>query len=233
VKIYGPAPTETFVSRVFGSFTALRSASTTFTPPSTIKDLVSKPLPSSQVLQAFQPGEVQAIGPAGTLVPGVFQPQAEPAEASKRPGLNEYTVSVERLTNDASPDFSWEPISGISLTKPPSGPVVATPINPRLVADTAKRRTASRTKVTAAAATARPKITDNGPEIVAVPGVLAIAPLWEGDVTLPVATDNRPRRLVVREQELYFKATPAPLEFVPIARRLVYVDIVNLPSAPA
>jgi hypothetical protein len=38
---------------------------------------------------------------------------------------------------------------------------------------------------------------------------------------------------VVREQGLYFRATPGPQEFLPIARRLVYVDIVNLPTAQA
>ncbi|MEO7600404.1 MAG: hypothetical protein ABIV50_15835 [Opitutus sp.] len=57
-----------------------------------------------------------------------------------------------------------------------------------------------------------------------------VPPLWEGDVTLPPATDARPRRLVVRENELYFKATPQPEEFLPIARRLVYADIVDLPA---
>jgi hypothetical protein len=69
-------------------------------------------------------------------------------------------------------------------------------------------------------------------EVIGTHPSFEIKPLWEGDITLP-PNDNRPRRLVVRENELYFKATPKPGEFLPIARRLVYVDIVNLPAPTA
>jgi hypothetical protein len=83
------------------------------------------------------------------------------------------------------------------------------------------------TGVGAAAVGKRPELAiEQGP-------VFQIAPLWEGDITLPAAADNRPRRIVVRENELYFKATPQPNEFLPVARRLVYVDIVDLPSPVA
>jgi hypothetical protein len=34
----------------------------------------------------------------------------------------------------------------------------------------------------------------------------------------------------VREHELYFKATATAGEFIPIARRLVYADQVELPT---
>jgi hypothetical protein len=163
---------------------------------------------------------------------GLVGPTAETAAASSRFGLNEYSVIVEELPEGGSPDFDWQPLAGVKVTKPPPPPPSPRPINPRLRADTTVARSVTTKKaVTGAASTVG--AAGRASDVVAAGGLtaelLGLAPLWEADVTLPTQSSNRRRRIVVREHELYFKATPAAGEFLPIARRLVYVDIVDLP----
>ncbi len=237
VKIYGPAPTETWTSRVFSSAAALRSATATFTPPAAVRDIVRQPVSAAQVRQAFQVGnlEVTTAPGVGGVTPGVVVPAPTPAEPSKRPGLNEYSVVVEALNDPAAPDFSWESLSGASVTKPPPPPPSPIPIDPRLTTKVTRKSRAA-TKVTLTD-TVRVSPTTQATDVITNVGEISpgfvLTPLWEADVTFPPANDTKPRRLVVREHEVYFKATPDAGEFIPLARRLVYVDIVNLPSVVA
>ncbi|HEX2101446.1 MAG TPA: hypothetical protein VHF69_12315, partial [Candidatus Synoicihabitans sp.] len=141
-----------------------------------------------------------------------------------------YTVSVEQLPTGGSEDFSWETLSGVTVTKPPPSP---RPRNPPLSAAatrTARASTAASAASVSAAAGVRATTAASAATLEgAVVGVLAIAPLWEGDINLPPAVAGARRRFVIRENEVYFKATLAPGDFIPVARRLVYADIVELP----
>lgn len=247
VKLYGPAPTETFVSRVLGSLMTVRTASQATAATAPIKDIASAPPTGTKAAELFKAGQWEFIAAEKIAIdPGIFLPKPKPAEPSKRPGLNEYTVAVERLPEGESPDFGWQPIDGIVPTQPPKPGAAPAKAGPALSAAAAKR--VSTTAVKAAKTTAASKLArvakagtgvgaatvGKRPELAIEQGpVFQIAPLWEGDITLPAAADNRPRRIVVRENELYFKATPQPNEFLPVARRLVYVDIVDLPSPVA
>ncbi|MEO7600403.1 MAG: hypothetical protein ABIV50_15830 [Opitutus sp.] len=100
VKIFGVAPTETFASRVLGSLMQVRSARSvqTMAAESQVSDLLSEPLTGDRVMQAFRPGAIEELARGAIEVqPGIAELAREPAEASKRPGLNEYSVVVERL----------------------------------------------------------------------------------------------------------------------------------------
>ncbi|HTO03813.1 MAG TPA: hypothetical protein VL069_08935, partial [Opitutus sp.] len=111
VKIFGPAPTETFVSRVVGSLMTVRTASQTTTASAPIKDLVSTPPTGAKVMEVFKAGQLEYIQAAKAgIEPGVFVPVAEPADPSSRYGLNEYTVTLERLPAGESPDFGWQAV---------------------------------------------------------------------------------------------------------------------------
>ncbi|HTO03676.1 MAG TPA: hypothetical protein VL069_08240, partial [Opitutus sp.] len=170
------------------------------------------------------------------IEPGVFVPVAEPADPSSRYGLNEYTVTLERLPAGESPDFGWQAVSGVNPTKPPTSTKPNPKISTKVSQPGSTAKTSAVTKLTAKAkvsASAAAGAAVNVGDIVATGPAFQIKPLWEGDVRLPASTDDRPRRLVIRENELYFKATPKPNEFLPIARRLVYVDIVELPAPVA
>jgi hypothetical protein len=236
VKIYGNAPTETFVSRVLGSLMQVRSESQGAAAGAPIKDIVSAPIVGSKALEVFKAGQLEFFNKDKIGInPGVFVPVAEPAEASSRLGLNEYTVAVEQLPDGESPDFGWKAIDGITPTKPPQPPK----LDPRITTAAGRsvrvsRKTSSIAKLGATKVGSIRDAASRVPieEVIGTHPSFEIKPLWEGDITLP-PNDNRPRRLVVRENELYFKATPKPGEFLPIARRLVYVDIVNLPAPTA
>jgi hypothetical protein len=231
IKIYGPAPTESWVSRVFSGLSTVRSA--TIPPPAAIKD-IAKPVTRAQLDELVRRAPIEPIvttptRPGGISgIPGLAD---EPVEASKRFGLNEYGVTVEQLLDEADPDFGWETLSGVKVTKPTVTPA---PINPRLPITPVKVTRSATTRAGAAPAVsaAGTKVSDvlGAGGIVPTTPTWEIAPLWEADVTLPPMTSNRPRRIVVREHEVYFKATPAPGDFIPIARRLVYADIVPLPG---
>ena len=233
VRIYGPAPTETYVSRVISSLSAVRSA--TIQPPAELRD-IAQPLNRSQFTTLLQRSPLEAIDPSH--IPNLPELAAEPASPSKRFGLNEFTVAVEELPDGGSPDFDWAPLTSVSVTKPSStppaqGPTVVTTAVGRAAATTRattkKAQSTAKTGVSAAGARTTASTDLLTAELLAGPGV-QIAPLWEGDVHLPPAS-KRPRRLVIREHELFFKATPAPNDFLPIARRLVYADLFSLPSA--
>jgi hypothetical protein len=235
VKIYGPAPTETHVSRLLAGMSTVRSA--TIPPPAAIKD-IAQPISRAQFTTELQRSPIEAISAADLAkIPGVTA--AEPASPSKKVGLNEYTIAVEDLPEGASADFGWEPVSGVSVTKPPAPP---RGIDPKVVGTAIKTTTSSATGTTTrktaasrAAATTAAKVGTQVSDVIGSGGLttvlgLQLAPLWEGDVTLPPLNGTRPRRIVVREHELYFKATATAGEFIPIARRLVYADQVELPT---
>lgn len=247
VKIFGVAPTETFVSRVLSSLRQVRTTSQATAAAAPLRDLISESLTGATLHAALKSPFTEIAQPAGSMVlnPEAVARPAEPAEASSRAGLNEYGVEVEQLPADESPDFGWVPVSGVTVTKPPVSPGMAGGVTtdlPLSASVTGRVSRAATVKITRAktklgAATAVRKGTAIGDlatgGVIATPPVFQIKPLWEADVTLPPASEARPRRLLVREHELYFKATPQPGEFLPIARRLVYVDIVDLPAPVA
>ncbi len=230
IQIFGVAPTETFVSRVISEAVAAGAAAKTKSAPAS--DVVPRSLAADQVRQVFEAGPLAELGEVG-LTPGVLQPAPQPVKASKRPGLNEYVVTVEKLPEGASPDFGWQVVQGITLTAPPPPPASKRPISTTVTTRSAAARKTAAPSVTSAAKVRPTKVGALKPAVAdalsAGTAAVQIDPLWQADLTLPPATDGRPRRLVVREFELYFKATPEPLEFIPVARRLVYADIVQLP----
>lgn len=232
VKIYGVAPTETFASRVLQSLAQVRTDAQAKSATMPLKDVLSEPLTRAKLLAAVKAPLTSVVTTPGGGT-GVVRPAPEPAPASSRFGLNEYSVELERLPANESPDFGWEAVTGLLVTKPSTGPgaiggLTATPatsVAGRASKAVSKKALAAKVK----RGTAATDLATGG--VIATGPVFQIKPLWEADVTLPTANDNQPRRLVVREHELYFKATAQPNEFLPIARRLVYVDIVDL-SAP-
>jgi hypothetical protein len=204
------------------------------TSSATVSDVVPRSLASDQVRQVFEAGPLAELGEV-VVKPGVLQPAPQPVKASKRPGLNEYVVTLETLPDGASPDFGWQVETGLTLTAPPPPPASKRPIGTTVTKRTAAARKTAAPSVTSAAKLRPAKVGPLKPAVAealsAGTAALQIDPLWQADLTLPPSNEGRPRRLVMREFELYFKATPNPGEFIPIARRLVYADIVPLPLA--
>ncbi len=238
VKIFGPAPTETYVSRILSSAT-VRS----MPAPKAAADVLPSLPTSAQIANVFRPGELTAIAEAGRIPGNIggLLPKPEPAAASQRPGLNQYSVTLEKLPKNASPDFGWVVDDRLTVTKPPTPPTPSSSPAPKLpkgpaTQPTVARRTTPAATVTATSRTAALQTaagkkaleTAAGRLVATNPDILALPPLWEADLNLPVINDGLPRRLVVQEHELYFKATPNKGEIIPIARRLVYADIVPL-----
>jgi hypothetical protein len=236
IQIFGQAPKETYVSRILAEWGITTTPSQARSAALPVQDLFKSPALGATALEFFKANQLEFIraDQIGTS-PGTPTVVGTPAEPSSRAGLNEYTLVVERLPENESPDFGWQPIEGLTPTRPPTAQSSPAKFDPIPGAITTRSGTGG-TKVatgtaaavgkTAVAGTAAGNVTAG----IEAESTMTVKPLWEGDLTLPVSNDHRPRRLVVREHELYFKAFSTPENFMPIARRLVYVDIVNLPG---
>ncbi|HEX2099225.1 MAG TPA: hypothetical protein VHF69_01095, partial [Candidatus Synoicihabitans sp.] len=88
VKIYGPAPTQTFASKVLAAWAPLRSGTTTraIPPPASARELITQPLDATKVVQAFRPGALESLEATEGLAvnPELLRPKPENAEPSKR-----------------------------------------------------------------------------------------------------------------------------------------------------
>jgi hypothetical protein len=199
---------------------------------------------------------------AGGMNPGDYAAATEPAELSSQPGLNEYTVTLETLPEDGSKDFGWTPVAGVVPQKPFAPSKSPAKFDPDLSGAAVERSGTTGPKITiekkasTSRGTAKATKTGIGAHATKVgtgkAGGFTTAgggqglefeqadlshlerpPLWEGDITLPPSSDNRPRRLVVREYEVFFRTFLPPNSErgeLPIARRLVYADIHGLPG---
>lgn len=242
VKIYGVAPDETLVSKLI---MYVRSGSASPALAREFKDIPSTHLVAEKMTSTLQATTIKELSPVERVrLEELLKVKTEPAAPSKKLGLNEYTVTVETLPDDASPDFGWKPLDGVTVTKPFVSPVTkakaatkTTVASTTTTSKTAKRVTAAKTaKVTTTPAVGSVQAT-TGVKAVEIDDLtvqLTRTPLWEGDVTFPEPALTAPHRLVVQEHELFLRATSTPADATWFARRLVYADIVPFgPRRPA
>ena len=257
IQIYGQAPTETCVSLKLEEWGITSTVPKSSNVTNRIGDVESFPLTGAKAMESFKMGQLEfiqagTIGVTGTN-PGDFTAATDPAELSSRAGLNEYTVTLEMLPEDESRDFGWKTVEGVVPQKPLTASSSPAKFDPDLSGVAVNRSGAAAAKTTPAKTTAAAdaKVTKAGSATsIAKAGgfttaggqglefeetdgsVLDRPPLWEGDITLPPSNDNRPRRLVVREYEVYFRTIlPPGRGALPIARRVVYADIIFLPGS--
>ncbi len=137
----------------------------------------------------------------------------EPADPS---GVPVFDVWLEKLDESRGEDFGWHRVEqGVSVT--------------------ASRLGAARRFTATERARARQLVAERRFDLVLkedlVDGAFSIAPIWEGDVVLPVIEIGARYRLVIVEYEEYLTDDARPYDPVPTTkgRRIVFVEHVAMP----